>query len=243
MDFRWRVPLHPDDAAYNRKVYEDARADVSDIESAQRSLDLHRLAHVAAGARHAERMMRQGQYPGLSGREVDQEMAARDGVRFADRSGAAGRSMQLGYLGGLARAGEWASSEPESRHIGMQAMLVPEQALMHAMEALSSDGDVPRPTSETASRLAAAVPAAFFPEVGYPIQPAYDRLYRELGPIKGAFVDYAAMPGVDFIGRPALRGVERMRYGTGARTDLIDQAGDVIRRLRNSPQVRVEYAR
>jgi hypothetical protein len=39
------------------------------------------------------------------------------------------------------------------------------------------------------------------------------------------------MRGVD----DALRAVERARYGTGAPAHLVDEAGEVIRRLRNSP--------
>ncbi len=242
MDFRWRVPLQKDDAAYNSRVYEDAKATASDLESYQRALDLERLAYVAAQKRQSERMMRRGMYGGLSGREVDQEAAIRDGVRFADRYGATGRGIGTQYASGLANASAWAASEPESRSIFMQAMLAPEHALMHTMEAFSSDGDTPRPTSEVAGRLATAVPASFFPEVGYPIQPAYDRMYRELGPVKGAFVDFVAMPGLDAVGNPLMRGVDRMRYGSGARTDLVDQAGEAIRRLRNSPAPRLQYA-
>lgn len=42
------------------------------------------------------------------------------------------------------------------------------------------------------------------------------------------------------------RNVDQLRYGSGARTDLVDPDGEIIRRLRNSPQPQrlgIEYAR
>jgi hypothetical protein len=56
----------------------------------------------------------------------------------------------------------------------------------------------------------------------------------------GMAVDYA-MPGLEVI--PGTRAMDRLFYGSGAPTHLVDQAGDAIRRLRNSPQISVEYVR
>lgn len=50
----------------------------------------------------------------------------------------------------------------------------------------------------------------------------------------------------DDILRSMGRSLDSARYGAGARADLVDEAGDVIRRLRNAPraeQMRIEYVR
>lgn len=231
----WRVPLHPEDAAYHRGLYDQSRYAAEDIESAMRQQDMARLAVVGQFKKDAERAMRLGVFPGQSGREVDQDAAARYGANVADRAGATGRSAYLQALHGLSKVGEWSESTPESRNVFMQTMLIPEHAIMHTAEALSAgpDGE-PRSRSEVLSRLAWALPASVYPDLGYPIQPARDRMYEELGP--AAIVADNVMPGLGSFSE--LKGAANaLRYGRGAPTYLVDPKGNAIRRLINSPRV------
>jgi hypothetical protein len=62
------------------------------------------------------------------------------------------------------------------------------------------------------------------------------------------------MPGMEVAAGPASRGLSRLgaavgkagdavRFGRGAPTHLVDEAGDVIRRLRNSPSANMPSLR
>jgi len=242
----WRVPLHPEDAEYHRNLRDQAARMAEDLESAMRRQDTDRLAVIAAAKYDAERAMRRGMYLGQQGREVDQDASARYGMSVADAVGASGRSPKLQALAGLARGQEWLESEPDSRNVFMQAMLVPENVILNTAEALSEGPDgKPRDSADMLSRLGWAIPAAVYPELGYPLQPARDRMYEDLGPIAGTAADFY-MPGLEVL--PKSRGaMEALRYGRGAPTELIDSAGAAIRRLRNSPRVqysqpRLQYA-
>jgi hypothetical protein len=224
--FSSRVPLNPEDAARYREDYEDSVDRASELESIMRAQDLQRLAMIAEGKKYAERGMRR-----LG--PVDQERSMQFGARAADEYGATGRSPGMEVLKGLADFSAFAQSEPESRNVYHQALIIPEQAIMHASEALSGE----KPLYERAQRLAMALPAAVVPSIGYPVQQAYDRMY-DTNPVMATAVDYA-LPGLEVI--PSARGVERLFYGSGAPSHLVDEAGELIRRLRNSP--RVEYTR
>ncbi len=224
--FTSRVPLNPEDAARYRQDYENAQDSAAGLESSMRAQDLRRLALIAQGKRYAERQMRRDG-------PVDQERSMQFGAKLADEYGATGRSTGMQALKGLADFSEWAASEPESRNVYHQALIIPEQAIMHASEALSGE----KPLYERAKRLAMAVPASVVPSVGYPVQQAYDRMY-DTNPVMALAVDFA-MPGLDAV--PSVKVMDRMFYGPGAPTQLVDEAGEAIRRLRNSP--RVEYAR
>lgn len=242
----WRVPLHSEDAAYHRRMRDEAGYMAEDLESAMRRQDTDRLAVIAAAKYDAERAMRRGMYPGQQGREVDQDAAARYGIRLADRYGVGSRSPRLQALAGLSNATAWVESEPDSRSVFMQTMLIPESAVLGTAEALSHGPDgKPRDSADMMSRLAWAIPSAVYPDLGYPIQPARDRMYKDLGPIAGTAADLL-MPGPEVL-LPARNALNAVRYGRGVQTELIDGAGEVIRRLRNSPRVqhsqpRLQYA-
>lgn len=214
--FRTRVPLAEDDAAYFRDVANQAEQTANiPFQS-----EMDRLRVIAAAKRAAER----GAGP------VDQEASLRFASKFAEDQGFTGGTPQMATgLKNLA----WLSEEPESRNVFFQAALVPEQALMNAAEALSGE----KTLADRAARLGMAVPAAFFPELGYPVQQSYDRMY-ESNPVAGLLMDFVGMPDVGSTAA-ALRGATRaMRYGGGVPTHLIDKNGNVIRQLRNSPMVR-----
>lgn len=96
------------------------------------------------------------------------------------------------------------------------------------------------------------------------IHPDRDKIYGGLTPTN-RFVAEVALDPTNWVGVGALKGgarpfvqaadgvmskaanaMDMMRYGKGVRTDLVDEAGDVIRRLRNSPEIpytppRLEY--
>ena len=220
--FSSRVPLNAEDARANRERYEDAVQMGLDSESLMRAQDLRRLKLIAEGKRYAERDMRRAG-------PVDQEAAMRFGASVADHYGATGRSALPLAVKNLADLSAYGESQPESRNVFHQAAIIPEQAIMHASEALSGDKSL----SDRAARLLMAVPAAAMPDLGYPINQAYDRMYAS-NPIAALAVDYM-MPGLEVAAAPASRAMSRARYGAGVPTHLIDDAGEVIRRLRNSP--------
>jgi len=220
--FSSRVPLNPEDARVNKERYEDAVQAGLDAESLMRAQDLRRLKLIAEGKRYAERDMRRAG-------PVDQDVAMRFGANIADHYGATGRSALPMAVKGLSELSAYGESQPESRNVFHQAMIIPEQAIMHASEALSGDKSL----SDRAARLLMAAPAAAMPDLGYPVNPAYERMYAS-NPIAALAVDYM-MPGLEVAAVPAIRLMDRARYGRGAATHLVDDAGNVIRRLRNSP--------
>jgi len=123
----------------------------------------------------------------------------------------------------------WATSNPESRSIPLHLLSIPENFVYQATEALS--GSKP----DIGSRLLSSVPGAFYPPSGYPVEPGRDRMYEELGPVAGLAAEMA-MPGFGDISRPlrsAYRSADRA-FRLPIRTELVDEAGDVIRRLRNA---------
>lgn len=185
--FSFRVPLHPEDADYFRREYDTADKNLENAERTRRRLESMRLGEVAAHKRAYELAIGRG--------PVDQEQSLRYGIgRTKDYAGHQ-NAADLGA--GLARLDRWAKSKPESRNVFMQAMLAPEHAIMHTAGAFTDDpGELPK-------RLAMAPVAAFFPDMGYPVQKTYDRMYDEIGPVAGAVVDYAVMPGLGETGDAA----------------------------------------
>lgn len=213
--FKSRAPLAKDDAEdYRRIADETARAAEMPFNN-----EMVRLRVVAAGKRMAER----------GGGPVDQEQSLRSGMKLADDIGATGGTPEM--ANGLKFLAHM-YSEPDSRNVYAQAALAPEHMLMHGIEALSGE----KPLGERAQRLALAIPASFFPEIGYPLKPSYDRMYDRLGPVGGAVVDTFIMPNwpTGHVSRAASAAGNAVRYGRGAPTYLIDEAGDTIRRLRGS---------
>lgn len=215
--FRTRVPLPKEDAEYNKGILNRAEANADAV--FQQEMD--RLGAVAWAKKQAERNLR--------GQPIDQEATYRTGAKFADKLGATGATPEYGNL---MKNFAYMAEEPDSRNVFLQASLVPEHVLMHGVEALSGEKSL----GERAARLGMAIPSAFFPELGYPIQPAYDHMYDKLGPVGGMLMDFVLMPDVGSTGMAAKRGVDRLRYGSGAVTELVDEAGETIRRLRNSPR-------
>lgn len=213
--FRARVPLAEGDAEYFRQIADQAEQTANiPFQS-----EMNRLRVIAAAKRAAER----GQGP------VDQDASLRFGMKFADERGFAGGTPQMATgLKNLA----WLSEEPDSRNVFVQAALVPEQALMNTAEALSGE----KTLADRAARLGMAVPAAFFPELGYPVQQSYDRMY-EANPVAGLLMDFVGMPDVGSTAAAMRRATKTLRYGGGVPTHLIDKDGNVIRQLRSSQRV------
>jgi hypothetical protein len=83
-----------------------------------------------------------------------------------------------------------------------------------------------------------AIPAAAFPELGYPLQPAYDRMYESLGPIGGLAADYLmpgpgeVLAGMGGVAKAADKGLRQF----GIPTSLVDRNGQVIRQLMSTPR-------
>lgn len=222
--FRSRVPLPPEDADYYRR-----QADAAEQAAALPfQSEMARLSLVADAKRAAERTRG----------PIDQEASLRFGMKFADEQGLSGGTPQLANaLKGLA----WLSDEPDSRNVYLQTAYIPEHALMHAAEALSGD----KPLAERGARLAAAIPAAFFPELGYPIEKSYDRMY-DANPVAATLMDFVGMPDVGSTASAIRKLSGSAMRGSGIPTHLVDQHGNVIRRLRNSQpaqQLRIENAR
>lgn len=216
--FKSRVPLNPEDAARNRDTYHR----LLNQEDLPFQAEMQRLGVIANAKNQLDA------YRGPQ----DQETNLAAAMKFADKIGATGSTP---HMQGLTQNLSYMASEPDSRNVYMQATLIPEQALMHGIEALSGD----KPLMERGKRLAMAIPSAFFPEIGYPIQPAYDRMYKSLGPIAGAAVDLLAMPGpVETLsaGRGLLNAADAGLRAHRIPTSLVDQNGQVIRQLLSTPR-------
>lgn len=132
----------------------------------------------------------------------------------------------------------WATSSPESRNLAMHVLSIPENAVYQVTEALSES------KPDIGNRLLAAVPGAIYPPSGYAVEPGRDRMYEELGPVAGLAAEML-MPGLDVsaagklgssVARRAgnLYGVVDAAWRAPIRAEIIDDAGDVIRRLRNA---------
>lgn len=211
-----RVPLHPEDA----DRFEQQHSEALSRRQAAFDNEMHRLKMLADRKRYVDRM----QSPG----PVDQELS----LRMAGKSLADEGIKPNGTLAEDFRV--WATSSPRTRNIALHASLVPENMILGAMDALSDQ------KPDALSRLAAAVPGSLYPPAGNAIEPARDDMYESLGPIGGTVVDFA-MPG---LGLPEAKAASRVVGGAyralddawkGAiRADLVDAAGDTIRRLRNS---------
>lgn len=215
--FKSRAPLAPEDAARYRKIEDDMEANVS----IPFQNEMARLGVIGQVKRQLER----------GGGPVDQEASLAGGVRYADKIGATGGTPEM--QNGL-KFLRYMASQPDSRNVYMQAMLMPEQAIMHATEALSGDKSL----AERGQRLAMAIPAAAFPELGYPIQPAYDRMYERFGPIGGLAVDYLmpgpgeALAGMGGLAKATDKGLRQFSIPTA----LVDRQGQVIRQLMSTPR-------
>lgn len=208
----FRIPLHPGDADLFEKNLAAAEDDTALIKASE----LERLSALADWKRHFDR----AQSPG----PVD----AQESYRLAAKTVGPSPS----WMRGLSGAREWVNSTPRSRHPLLHGLLIPENAIFGAMEALSGD----KPLTERASRLALAIPGAIYPPAGYPIEPARDRMYEDLGPIAGTAVDFMLPgPGEASAG---LHAAGRFLRPPRIPTALVDEAGDVIRRLRPATPVR-----
>lgn len=216
-----RVPLHPDDAARFEADHQEAIA--------QRGLafqrQMERLDAVAKRKRYYDRM------PG----PIDQQ-ASLDKAE-ADLSSMGWRPESTA----VQDFGVWATSNPESRNAILHANAIPENFLFQAFEALSADGDKPRSREDIAARLGRALPGAFYPQAGYAVEPGRDRLYETGGPIAGLITELAipdvVSTGVGVAG-PAgrmLRSADNA-FRSASRAELVDEAGNVIRRLQLQSQ-------
>jgi hypothetical protein len=215
--FRNRVPLNPEDAEHYRKI--EAKAEENAALPFQN--EMARLGFIG----QAKRMYERGGGP------VDQEASLRSAMKLADQAGATGGTPEMeNGLKFLA----YMSSQPDSRNVYMQAALMPEHAIMHATEALSGDKSL----AERGKRLAMAIPAAAFPELGYPLQPAYDRMYERLGPIGGLAADYLmpgpgeTLAGMGGMAKAADKGLRQFSIPTS----LVDSQGNLIRELMSTPR-------
>jgi hypothetical protein len=211
-----RVPLHPEDAEQFRET--ETKALQTQGSAFQRQMD--RLAVMADHKRRAERHMAAHDGP------IDQEESLRHGAKVADYYGFRGDTPVGAQRENIAA---WMASEPDSRGYLLHSMLVPENAIMGAMGAFT---DRAQEQGNIIDRLGKAVPGAFYPPAGYPIEPERDEMYRSLGTIGGKAMDYLMPTPGEAVGGMT-RGVARLRYGGGAPVHLIDQFGNEIRRLRN----------
>lgn len=206
-----RVPLHPGDAAKFRQQHNDALTADDQRRSEMFAAEMLRLDALAKRKNEYDRMQ-----PGPLDQQLSYDMASEDiGVP-------ASRKPEPSF-------DTWATSDPESRNIPLHILSIPENFVYQATEALSEN------KPDIASRLLASVPGAFYPPSGYPVEPGRDRMYEELGPVTGLAIEMA-MPGVADVSKP-LRGAYRAAdraFRFPIRTELVDEAGDVIRRLRNA---------
>jgi len=219
-----RVPLHPEDAAKFRQQHNEALA--ADDRRRSDAFAAHnlRLAFIAERKKRYDRMQRQ---QGEVDQQLSYNMAVEDfGMPAPSKPGTS--------------LSAWATSTPESRNLALHILSVPENFVYQAEEALSGQ----KPPGEIAQRLAAAVPGSFYPPAGYPVEPGRERMYEELGPVAGLATEMA-MPGLDAaalgrlgssVARRAqnLYGAADAAWRTPVRAELIDEAGDAIRRLRNA---------
>lgn len=211
-----RVRLHPGDA----DRFEQQHSEALSRRQAAFDSEMRRLEMLAERKQYVDRM----QSPG----PVDQELSLRTAGRSLAREGIKPNGTWAEDFS------VWATSKPRTRNIALHASLIPENMILGAMDALSDQ------KPDALSRLAAAVPGAFYPPAGNAIEPARDDMYESLGPIGGTVVDFA-MPG---IGVPEAKAASRAVGGAyrvldgawrnAVRADLVDAAGDTIRKLRAS---------
>ena len=240
-----RVPLHPDDASRfadqhlqamqrQRNAFDQKMARLGAVAAAKRGFDF--------GFRSEPERV---EFPLVSGDDntwvqdtlpgrmhgpgpVDQEQSLRQANELADSFGVPDPSLLSADLGA------YVTSQPGTRNALFHMALIPENAIFQAGEALSGQ----KPAGEIASRLARSVPGAFYPPAGYAVEPARDRMYEKLGPAAGFAVDYL-MPGpAEAIGglSSVVRAADKGLRSIPMRADLVDDAGDVIRRLRAEAQ-------
>lgn len=186
MPFKFRVPIHPEDAAQYRAAHDTALQDLEDAERTRFQMESNRLADIAAYKRHADRM--QGSGP------VDQETS----LRWANKMAPSPLQDLADANVALRKFGAWSTSKPDTRNVFVQALMAPEHMVMHTAGALRTPGGLGR---ESLSRLAAAPVASFFPDMGYPLEPERDALYSRLHPAAAFLVDTALMPGPDEAGK------------------------------------------
>ena len=240
-----RVPLHPDDA----RRFADQHLQAMQLQQNAFDQKMQRLGAVAAAKRGFDFGMRSAPervtFPLVSGDDttwvqdtlpsrmpnpgpVDQEASLRKANALADSTGVPDPSTLPADLGA------YITSQPDTRNALLHMALIPENAILQAGEALSGQ----KSAGDVASRLASSVPGAFYPPAGYAVEPARDRMYEELGPIAGLAVDYLmpgpaeAVGGLSSLVRTADKGLRSIPM----RADLVDDAGDVIRRLRAESQ-------
>ena len=211
-----RVPLHTEDA----RRFADKHLEALQLQQNTFDQKMERLRAVADAKRAVERRMRPG--------PVDQERSLRQANEMADGAGVSDPStLPADFLA-------YMTSRPETRNALLHSALIPENAILQVSEALSGQ----KPAGEIASRLARSVPGAFYPPAGYAVEPARDRMYERLGPAAGLAVDYL-MPGpAEAIGglSSVVRAADKGLRSIPMRADLVDDAGDVIRRLRAEAQ-------
>lgn len=206
-----RVPLHPEDAKKFRQQHNDALTADNQRRSEMFAAEMLRLDALAKRKNEYDRMQ-----PGPLDQQLSYDMASEDiGVP-------ASRKPEPSF-------DTWATSSPESRSIPLHLLSIPENFVYQATDALSEN------KPDAGRRLMSAAAGAIYPPAGYPVEPGRDRMYEELGPVAGLAAEIA-MPGFGDVSQP-LRRVYKAAdraFRLPIRTELVDEAGDVIRRLRNS---------
>ena len=206
-----RVPLHPEDAAKFRQQHNDALTADDQRRSEMFAAEMLRMDFLAK---------RKNEYDRIQRGPRDQQLSY--GMASEDIGVPAHRKPRPSF-------GTWATSDPDSRNIPLHILSIPENFVYQTAEALSEN------KPDIASRLLVSVPGAFYPPAGYPVEPGRDRMYEELGPVAGLAAEMAMPGGADAL--RLLRGVYRAAdsgFRLPIRAELVDEAGDVIRRLRNA---------
>lgn len=217
-----RVPLHPEDAAKFTEQHNAALTADDQRRSEAFAAEILRLGALAERKNEYDRMQR-----GPRDQQLSYSLAVEDIGMPSQRKPT--RSFET-----------WATSEPKSRSLLVHLLSVPENFVYQATEALSDQ----KPLPEVTQRLSSAIPGAVYPPSGFPVEPGRERMYEELGPVSGLAAEML-MPGLDFaaagrVGSSAARrarglyGAANKAWKSPVRAELIDNAGDVIRRLRNA---------
>lgn len=216
-----RVPLHPDDAARFEADHQDALA--------QRGLAFQRQMQRLDEVARIKRQLERGAGP------IDQQATLNAAEAALSSAGWKPESTALQDFN------VWATSQPESRNAILHANAIPENLVFQTLEALSADGGNPRSREDIAARLGSALPGAFYPPAGYAVETGRDRLYESGGPVAGLLTELA-IPDVVSAGVAVAGPAGRMlrsadnAFKTASRAELVDEAGNVIRRLRLQSQ-------
>ncbi len=217
-----RVQLHPEDAAKFAAEHKAALDADDQRRSEMFAAEMLRLDHIAKRKAEYDRMQR-----GPRDQQLSYDLATEElGIP-------AQRRPEPSF-------DTWATSQPETRSPLVHLISIPENFVYQSLDALSDQ----KPLPEIGDRLAKALPGAVFPEMGYPVEPGREHMYKELGPVGGLIAEFS-MPGLDVAaGAKVLSSAGRRArnlyeaadaaWRGARRADLVDRNGDVIRRLRNT---------